>query len=111
MSDAIDGLGGAGLPEESPPGEEKLYAWKFIVPTDRWVKDEVSGLEWRGLVFVVVAPTEREARFAAEAYGRENDRNMGWIKLCGGSGKEGETRGKVVKMSIYHGRMLCYVEI
>jgi hypothetical protein len=107
MSDAIDGLGAAGLPDtEGASEEEKLFAWKFIIPPDKWVKDEASGMEWRGLVFVVVAPTERDARFAAEAYGREKDRNMDWIKLCGGRGD-----GKLVKMSLYHGRVLCYVEI
>jgi hypothetical protein len=60
-----------------------LYAWKFIVPTDRFypMPDPKDG-EFRGCVAVALAEDEAAARARLLTYGEEFGVDMRWIQIA-----------------------------
>ena len=80
---------------------QTLYAWKFIVPSDKWHPDpEDSSREYKGMLCVVVATDLAGARIAAERYCAEHGHDVGWFKVA-----------KVKQVPLIGGAVLAFAEV
>ena len=80
---------------------ETLYAWKFIVPSDRWVPDpDHPEREYKGCVAVAIAPTRNAAMLHLKRYAAENGMDIGWLNVA-----------TVKQIPIIDGSVLSWAEV
>ena len=60
----------------------ELYAWKFIIPPEKWTKLQDSNNEVSGCLAIAVAETEDEARQSLERFAAENGHDPRWLRVA-----------------------------
>lgn len=59
-----------------------VYAWKFVVPPDKWRELPGTPMQFKGCVTVVLATTEERARERAREYAAEHGLDSRWLEVA-----------------------------
>ena len=81
--------------------EPPLYAWKFLVPDDKWYP-EGETIQWKGMTAVAISATPEGARAAIEKYlvGDPGSPGIGWLRAA-----------KVIQLPLVEGAFLTMASV